>query len=814
MVNMKEVSFFSNPGGINTESIRQTIVLARNNAAGRRSRFRQRRRQLDDDAGENVTTQLFSTSIECTKDAYDIAEDVYDDSTKLIRERRNEFNEKSKCLEDGEKSERYIETAQGGQEMKETVEAEKFGDLLRRVMSEKSSPVVLDRKPKSNSAFDPSELEGVKRAAIAAKKRERDKEAAHAEAISLASFKARPLPGGIWVENDIFATTQAARGKDKRVCPKSVEIDQKMTETNTPGSLVSFKRGRRRKDPSPSLASHSRRSSGNKFQLSTQSTLSCVDSCLEGEAFPCSYGGKSPKASRTFCVDMKELALKRGIRELGRMALKAKEINCPGSICTEKESSVSDAEDEISLEREVAKLEAQLTRKRKLVLELSALLDDEDTHIIDNSNNGGCTWNLVTGENEGGPRKQTDDEFEKELVCDQWNVGSMLVDNMDPGNVVYRRQERWLQKKEHRLREYRVNKAKEVMDGFTCVPELSGASQSWEKAKTAHAKAIQQQREEERRREKEKGARFQLVEAQKEKEIDEMRADAEKRKRSKKTTADREKQQEALYKPARSRVTRRVSKEVEEKAGQTPVRADNDGGKTTSKSSLDRNLVRSAGRNVMLPLNQISFADMDDKQFARVMKSVGIDTSTQKQRKRCEAASCSVLLMSKIVNVNTSPSHLHSSIGNSGSSIDAENDRTKNALVTSLTGPCAPNSFSFVQPDLLLLSETDLQPYQKYEAGKVPFFDKTSSADIGRFRVRCATYFASETMRRKPDIESGIDGVMLLVGKLKNCEQVDEDFVITILFDRARFSEQSASKWWWCNRSRFVNSKQLITEVR
>ena len=46
------------------------------------------------------------------------------------------------------------------------------------------------------------------------------------------------------------------------------------------------------------------------------------------------------------------------------------------------------------------------------------------------------------------------------------------------------------------------------------------------------------------------------------------------------------------------------------------------------------------------------------------------------------------------------------------------------------------------------------EPYQKYESGECDFFDRSSSAEKGRFRVRDARNFAPESMRRKEDLGS------------------------------------------------------------
>jgi hypothetical protein len=97
--------------------------------------------------------------------------------------------------------------------------------------------------------------------------------------------------------------------------------------------------------------------------------------------------------------------------------------------------------------------------------------------------------------------------------------------------------------------------------------------------------------------------------------------------------------------------------------------------------------------------------------------------------------------------------------------------------------------------------EVQLEPYEKFERNQVEFFDKSSSAEKGRFRVRDAREFAPETMRRKEDADRG---VMLLVGRKVGQQDVEHEECITILFDKAQFSESNAIEWWQKNRHRFV----------
>jgi len=99
-------------------------------------------------------------------------------------------------------------------------------------------------------------------------------------------------------------------------------------------------------------------------------------------------------------------------------------------------------------------------------------------------------------------------------------------------------------------------------------------------------------------------------------------------------------------------------------------------------------------------------------------------------------------------------------------------------------------------------NDVGMAPYQKYENGLMDFFDKSSSADKGRFRVHDAKLFQPDSMHRKPDTATAQGGVTLLMGE--RMDKPGEEQVITVLFDRSIFSEEDAKVWWSYNRDRFI----------
>ena len=76
-------------------------------------------------------------------------------------------------------------------------------------------------------------------------------------------------------------------------------------------------------------------------------------------------------------------------------------------------------------------------------------------------------------------------------------------------------------------------------------------------------------------------------------------------------------------------------------------------------------------------------------------------------------------------------------------------------------------------------------PYERYEAGEIPFFDRSSSSEIGRFRVRDAREFHTDSLRRIPvffETKSSPEGVLLLVGKDTNKQTSEDRDVWLLLF--------------------------------
>ena len=253
--------------------------------------------------------------------------------------------------------------------------------------------------------------------------------------------------------------------------------------------------------------------------------------------------------------------------------------------------------------------------------------------------------------------------------------------------------------------------------------------------------------------------------------------------------------------------------------------------------------------------NEKSFADMNDREFSNVMRRLGIKSvpkaDGKKRKKKPSAVTLSLATLdsetasklpietylgtsSPTSNGNRPPAKVPPVGGGRFVSSEAQanlfkkiTDQKAALVANKMEGPFrststdisnkvtvtsfAPIPVADHQQSHTRSSEKESalsfkEPYQRYEAGQAPFFDKSSSDERGRFRVLDASSFDPNSMRRivGPDSDAD-DGVMLLVGrKLDGNGSQRKEYAITILFDRRKFNEEDAENWWRIQRHRFV----------
>ena len=140
--------------------------------------------------------------------------------------------------------------------------------------------------------------------------------------------------------------------------------------------------------------------------------------------------------------------------------------------------------------------------------------------------------------------------------------------------------------------------------------------------------------------------------------------------------------------------------------------------------------------------------------------------------------------------------------------VDIKNDPLTEVLLSRASSADASKSFRPLQRPRTtqLQSHEEVREHQERQrrdrelvTSLTRFFDSSSTADKGRFRLHDAREFVAESMFRKQDILN--DSVTLLCGTRKDngLQQI-----ITVLFDRTDFSEAKAREWWLDNRDRLL----------
>jgi len=194
-----------------------------------------------------------------------------------------------------------------------------------------------------------------------------------------------------------------------------------------------------------------------------------------------------------------------------------------------------------------------------------------------------------------------------------------------------------------------------------------------------------------------------------------------------------------------------------------------------------------------------AYSNMSDKEFNKVMESIGITISAKKkrrQRTREEVKANNLYLSRKqtilqkcyapkeeVVNVCSGDNNDLITLVSSKDPIAEDavvfTSRILDAKVAFAHGlmGASPEPLNSLNPSapivdnesnqenhkhaeseqsktsLLKVENLSIHPYERYEEGKISFYDRSSSTEIGRFRVRDARDFMPDSMRRKPDTE-------------------------------------------------------------
>eukprot|EP00518_Triparma_eleuthera_P015700 CAMPEP_0197555330 /NCGR_PEP_ID=MMETSP1320-20131121/13104_1 /TAXON_ID=91990 /ORGANISM="Bolidomonas sp., Strain RCC2347" /LENGTH=1008 /DNA_ID=CAMNT_0043116337 /DNA_START=42 /DNA_END=3065 /DNA_ORIENTATION=- len=527
--------------------------------------------------------------------------------------------------------------------------------------------------------FDPSTLEGVKRAKQAAEKREQDIQEAELVAAEKRKFKARPLPGGVQVQSNLHAKTEAAKAKEKRL------------RRGTRGSA-----GRQR--PSGPM-----RLDAAALFRQLDAGVDVRDEVEEVVAAP------------TLSAD--EIARRKEDRKQKRM----------------KEKMARDQAGIASLQEEIAKLEEKLG-KGKFSKQVDKNDDDDDDYLDAIDGAGEMLKRQYDGEQ--GSSTDSDDDDDEERLAPRTNRPATFLTGMDiaeadgsdddssscssassvssgddedlklvvepppakvessgPSSEVYRRQEKWLAEKERKRTALIAEKEKKALEGFTGKPELGSAKESWARAKAAHNAAVEKAKAMEDARVKEKEDKERAEARRKLREIDGLKAQVRYKKKLRRMKIDKDKQRESLEKLSKPKNAKSVSAEL--------------GIKDESDLELHRakeKLKEAAGGDVGNEKGSLDvggddgFGDMDEKQYIKVMKALGLDPGITAKKKKKKKKEGGKNVDPEIMKIDIGPLELDDVDGKGGGAVGSLSDQPDSLVnLGSVSRP--PPASSAAQPD-------------------------------------------------------------------------------------------------------------------
>jgi len=692
-------------------------------------------------------------------------------------------------------------------------------------------------------SFDPSNLAATRRCALKAAKVAEEKAAHDAQEIRQSNFKARPLPGGVWVKNDPYALTKSALSKISS--GNGQNTDGSATNISETSVIVSAGGVTSKTEASLILNNSSK-------QLSPQ----CSEASHTDDD-----GGKNRSGKRRRDCDKEDLVRKeRMYKAVTKMIMN--EFAAEGST----EDFLSEEDDILGMRQHIAKLKAQLKFKRKQCIKVIDAIDDERKKW-DNSNDDDSS---IFGDIDVSVSESiTDNNSERKEVIGKvaCNTGQSKVNKFTREPVqsaLYERHQSWFNKLEKRRMKAIAQKDNEALMNMTGKPELNNNNASWIRAKAEHDEISEVQRAKEKALQEKRNTKEKLVQQKESDEADrlqsqilknnnEIRKKISKRQQSKyvkKLACPSSIQQRAICPVKSEEIDKRKTKESESSCQIEPE----------MKKYNDKDKMEGTACSTDKCGKEISFAEMGDKEFERMVKKLGlqarkgqhimknrrtkmrdtvihdisIETDPPQSKEHVNLLMMKQDNTPKVSNLKTKnliksvsktgrftssaaqarlivelkDTDLHEyTIATSRSALDAaENEGTLQLNEKQLQQHSSNSSSNDCREEPKLLTGQQEEPYERFEAGKSRFFDRSSSTEKGRFRVRDARNFAPDTMRRVPAQNEGSNGVMLLVGK-RRCEgenEFSEELVITVLFDRSLFCENTASEWWYSNKEYFI----------
>ena len=505
---------------------------------------------------------------------------------------------------------------------------ELIASLRRRGDDEMASE---DTPRRRIASFDPSSMNAAKRAALRKTKLDEEVAAAEEEARLMTSFRALPLPGGAEVRNNIFASTRAFQGKQTGPVEKSARRDHVKCEQND--------------DASSSLS----RTFDPCDGFSTATSRTGREDSFGASAF----GNEADREREILLLAEKKMKKRQILGAINRIVMEEMQ---PASI-EEDGGAVPDegfdvVEDPSKLLQDIAQLKAKLKQKKTQRL---AVLND----IVDIDLNAPFD-RLLSGD--AGVEMRCIIDRLKERVCgvnvvDDYQIFHAVGKRVDESHIrapqrgsVFVRQLEWAKQREQKLFTARLQQEANAMDGITGMPQVSHTTQSWKRARDSHDETLRRVAEEESMKRQHREAKEKALAELKDKEIEELQKQANAKVKSMKTEVDKEEQMKRIESLSRPRQTREVLANVEPCADNVeehqqpcltskskvylspkPQKKTNasKGGRSESE---DKAMDYSNSTYDVTPAEfcgKSSFAEMSDKEFAKLIKTIGKNASSR-----------------------------------------------------------------------------------------------------------------------------------------------------------------------------------------
>ncbi|KAL3758837.1 hypothetical protein ACHAWU_001359 [Discostella pseudostelligera] len=505
-------------------------------------------------------------------------------------------------------------------------------ELITNISHHDESEIITPEK--RISTFDPSTMNSAKRAIIKKLKLDEAVATAEEQARLLTSFKALPLPGGVEVMNNLYATTQAFEGKHIGSVEKLIRRrDTKCEHTH---------------DESSSIISGT---VGTRDDFSSvRSMYSRDNSFIQSE---CDNDADREKA-RELLVE-KKMKKRQLLNSVNLILSEDKQSVVPVDMeSSELGENCDFVEDPAKLRQDVARLEAKLKQKKP---QRDATLND----IVDIDLNG-IFDRFLPGESSDEARQIIDRLKERVFGCvGDFHFIPATVDTTSrealikmPKRIsVVQRQEEWSKRREQKLFNARMQLEADAMDSFTGKPEISHTAQSWKRAKESHDETLKIIAEVEEKKIREKAAREKALNDMKAEEERQLQEQAKSKPKVVKCEVNKEEQMKRLEMISRPRQTVETTTHVEPSTDAdtsmhqhnhySPKRVKTKKAKKKEKkfkSNVDRYDSMKNANNSSTVVSALvkkpdefcglpSFSDMSDKEFAKLVKRISKNALTK-----------------------------------------------------------------------------------------------------------------------------------------------------------------------------------------